>query len=441
MRKTFQSESVYARLGGHLTATARNTVSASRLRAVALLLWAATLSVTSTHASAVSYAFIDLGTLGGGSSAAAGINNAGQVVGYSSVPGASHATLWNGTTPTDLGTLGGQGSQASSINDAGQVVGVSRPTGNVVFRATLWNGTTATDLGTLGGTGNSVAHGINNSGQVVGVSDTDAPIGSGFSHATLWTGTTPIDLGTLGGLYSVAYAINDAGQAVGISTIIGSDEPLHATLWTGTTPTDLGTLGGTYSIAYGINNAGHVVGYSTITGDTAFHATLWNDSTPTDLGTLGVTDSFAYDINNAGQVVGSSGTIGGGTANRATLWNGTVVTDLNSFLDAATLAAGWHLYEARGINDRGWIAGTAYNSFTGETHAYLLAAIPEPEIYALMLAGLGALAFATRRNGPQVRCSTRRSAGVHFADALTGSSGSVPPVEAAGERSVARCWP
>ena len=74
----------------------------------------------------------DIGTLGGTGpndySAPRGINNAGQVVGWSyTVSGAQHAFI---TGPDrmgmrDLGTLGGFNSEALGINDAGQVVGYS----------------------------------------------------------------------------------------------------------------------------------------------------------------------------------------------------------------------------------------------------------------------------------------------------------------------------
>jgi probable HAF family extracellular repeat protein len=141
------------------------------------------------------------------------------------------------------------------------------------------------------------------------------------------------------------------------------------------------------------------VAYAYTSGDQAVRATLWNGSTTTDLGTLGGSDSIATGINNAGQMVGYANT-SGDQQQHATVWNGGIATDLNSFLDVATVSAGWILTQANAINDQGWIVGTAQNSVTGAQHAYLLTAtapVPEPESYALLLVGLGVLGFIKRR--------------------------------------------
>ena len=355
------------------------------------------IGVGAGQANASGYTFTDLSPQGEGFSWATGINNAGQVVGRSSTFGDAgwHATIWNGTTPTDLSSLGGGYREAYGINDSGQVVGYSN------FHATIWNGTTPTDLGALGGS-YSTALGINNAGQVVGninINSVGSPenFGGSVYHATIWNGSTPTDLGTLG-RGSWANGINDSGQVVGSSHYTLGDSATHATIWNGTTPTDLGTLGGSYSEATGINNAGQVVGWSDY-DVTAFnyHATIWNGTTPTDLGTLGGGVSWANGINDSGQVVGSSHYTLGDSAGHATIWNGTTLTDLNDFLSVSEVNEGWVLDEANGINDNGWIVGGAHNTITGEQHAFLLTPVPEPETYAMFMAGLGLMGFIARR--------------------------------------------
>jgi len=103
-------------------------------------------------------------------SAALGLNEAGQVVGY----GTTHATmvpvLWNGTTPTILPTLGTRPSRAKAINDAGLIVGIS------AGHAALWSGDAVTDLNTfLGATDRAEgwylqsANDINDFGVIVGI--------------------------------------------------------------------------------------------------------------------------------------------------------------------------------------------------------------------------------------------------------------------------------
>jgi probable HAF family extracellular repeat protein len=105
------------------------------------------------------YQITDLGTLGGALSEALGLNNNGQIVGYSDMPGNApyHAFLYDNGAMTDLGTLGGVMSAAQGINDAGQIVGYGSLPGETQHACLFWNGT-KTDLGLLLPS-NSFAHG------------------------------------------------------------------------------------------------------------------------------------------------------------------------------------------------------------------------------------------------------------------------------------------
>jgi len=318
------------------------------------------------------YIATDLGTLGGTESIAYGINDAGQIVGYSYTTGnsAQHATLFSpGGTPTDLGTLGGSYSSAYAINDAGQIVGTSATTGNSAQHATLFNPSgTPTDLGTLGGS-SSAAYAINDAGQIVGYSFLT---GNSNVHATRFTpGGSPTDLGTLGGSSSIAYGINDVGQIVGLSDLTGNSVS-HAALFNpGSTPADLGTLGGSFSEAHGINDAGQIVGLSNTSGNSVFHAARFNsDGPPTDLGTLGGTSSFAYAINDAGQIVGSSYTIGNNFFH-GFLYSGGVMSDVNNLIQPGSGVTNISMNDfGNSINDWGQIV--AHGIVSGQTHAVLL---------------------------------------------------------------------
>ena len=117
----------------------------------------------------------DLGTLGGLTSGATGVNDQGVVVGASLVScptctpkqTPSHAFRFQSGQLTDLGTLGGKSSAAKAINNNGWIVGWAHTTGNA-SHAALWKpGSAAQDLGTMGGP-TSIAWGTNKKNQIVG---------------------------------------------------------------------------------------------------------------------------------------------------------------------------------------------------------------------------------------------------------------------------------
>jgi probable HAF family extracellular repeat protein len=279
----------------------------------------------------------DLGTLDGAFGWGIGINASGQVAGVSATAGhaAEHATLWIPTSPNgasvtrlDLETLGGTYSQGTGVNDSGQVTGYSDMTGDTTSRAFMWKPTTPGgangtmhDLGSLGGS-SGLGWDINASGQVAGYSDTT---GDAAQHAFLWTPTMPNgvsgtmhDLGSLGGTNSDGSGINDSGQVVGSSQTTG-DAAYHAYLWTPMTPggasgttLDLGTLGGLNSYGYRVIADGQVVGGSEVAAEVSnySHAFLYTSgSGMVDLNTLidplsGWELLDADEINDAGQITG-----------------------------------------------------------------------------------------------------------------------------------------
>jgi probable HAF family extracellular repeat protein len=216
----------------------------------------------------------DLGTLGGAYSIATGINDKEEVVGWSTItpvdpdyPDFSfsyddlHAFIWKDGVITDLGTLGGSASGATGINDKGEVVGWSDTTVKYESRPFIWKDGVMTDLGTLGGPRGG-ARGINNKGEVVG----DSVTSLGEYHAFIWKDGVMTDLGTLGGGTSIAYGINNKGQVLGYSTYDkGSSSRGSFFIWQSGTmiPIEIGVVGSNfpnYDAANSINNKGEVVG-------------------------------------------------------------------------------------------------------------------------------------------------------------------------------------
>lgn len=86
-----------------------------------------------------------------------------------------------------MNALGTTYAQAYGINNTGQVVGFSYTSSGNIY-AFLYTDGIMNDLGTLPGGPKSWAYGINNSGQIVGCAQTS----SGDHHAVLWNPINPI---------------------------------------------------------------------------------------------------------------------------------------------------------------------------------------------------------------------------------------------------------
>jgi len=299
----------------------------------------------------------DIGTLGGDTSTAVGLNNAGQVVGISDTAGVSsdsekHTFFYENQELLDLDAQYGINSQALTINDIGHVVGaLSTPTGVHAF---VYNGKEIIDLGTLNGL-ESRALDINNAGQIVGSSATD---GFRDAHAFLYDNGTLEDLGTLGGQTSIATHINAAGLVAGYSDT--DPDPLenvfHSFLYENGSMQDLGTLGGTDSIVFDLNDSGTVVGWShtgetTSSGDMIGHAFLYDGTQMQDLGALDGIHSSAEAINDNGTVVGWYRKEGGDletSQGRAFIYRDGTMRDLNELIDPSL---GILLYDAQAISN------------------------------------------------------------------------------------------
>lgn len=154
------------------------------------------------------------------SSIGVSINDHDQVVGWSSTDNnqTMHATLWDKGVSTDLNTLGGSNSYAQGINNAGQIVGYS-DTANYIEHAVIWDGTSMVDLGGAYADLTSRALSINNLGDVVGWSYMPGQ----SSRAVLWRNGQLIDLNSFldgqalsaGWVLTQANDINDNGSIIG----------------------------------------------------------------------------------------------------------------------------------------------------------------------------------------------------------------------------------
>jgi probable HAF family extracellular repeat protein len=194
------------------------------------------------------------------------------------------AVVWepNGTMRELPPLPGDSTSAATAINDKGQVVGISGACGVAVgdvsaAHAVIWENGVPTRIEDFGGHAWNTPTAINNAGVVVGFSLPADKDGTRFYRAFVWTKATGTRMlnQIAGDVRSAAFGINDDGQIVGLSRTPGA--LLRAVLWENPNATvknlnDFVAVGSPYLLIAGdVNNDGAIAGFTG--GGLAFLAT------------------------------------------------------------------------------------------------------------------------------------------------------------------------
>ncbi|TDJ57680.1 MAG: hypothetical protein E2O40_02530 [Planctomycetota bacterium] len=369
------------------------------------------------------YELVDLGTLGGDSSVALGMNDLGDVVGWAETGSGVHAFLWQDGHMADLGTLGGRYSEARDVNSFMQIVGVANDADEQPRAFYAWNGMLF-DLNDLlvrpippmprePGNANFSpellqANAINETGAIVAVGgngqddfvrtyllrpvDSFDPYRPRFTYtetafvpaavpsqfqlrstAISDQGVDQSGQSATGPMVTVGLGLNDFDQVVGVSME-------QAFLWLTDDLDELLDIGHT-SQANALSDWGLIVGW---TADPAGRprASLWSVWLPDQVWSLYTPPGWiseALDVNSNGAAVGWTADNPQGLDAVAMVWTGTAVWNLNDRTAFPEGPAFWDtLEEATAIDDQQRIAG--YGRLTDlSVRAFILLPIePDP---------------------------------------------------------------
>ena len=388
-----------------------------QLLLIAVAAVALALAPVVSHADPLQYNILDLGTLGGSYSFGLGINNNGDVVGFSSTDGdvVEHAFRYSIINQmTDLeDPESGTYSYAFGINDLGIVVGTREFTPTGGYHAFLYSdnefldlGVSAgfNDLGVPGDLETSSAFGINNN---FGPTGTES-IGDIVGYASMADGSNPrpfLNSGTSmaligdGDLNGYAYAYSDVNGGMVAGQFWDNDNDADD----GLLDTDGDAIGmtnplGQQATGYDVNSNGVVVGAVSTTGGS--EGFIFDGTSIVSTGTLQGSCSTLWDVNASGQAVGYS-YIAQDQGFRATTYaenptgTGVALQDLNSLINQDDGdSAKWQLWDARAINDSGWITGWGYyhdmiwdeysqQYWPGDEYQHAYLAIPTDQLESL----------------------------------------------------------
>nr|WP_028999619.1 DUF3466 family protein [Azohydromonas australica] len=333
------------------------------------------------------------------------ISNRGVVVGtgyrateeiFSTYP-IAHILRSNGAQPLP-GTEAFSSSYANGINDRNQIVGsysVPDAAGRIPY---LYQHGQYRDLRVENRSGDDYAMDINASGQVVGRAS---------GKAFFFDGTRSRYIDVSGALSSNAESLNDFGAVVGnaVFDAPGGAYEERAFMYDGQELKYLQnpTPDSPAAQMVAINNAGQMAANTYAAQERISRAFIYEaDGRVTQIASLPTPPekseaTVVSDMNNQGWAVGRSGGSGcsENSCHEAFLWRDGQTVSLNDLL-VPWQAKHWFLSDAVAINDRGQITGRGFSSFL-VYDSYVLTPVPEPEGWALLLAGLGVVGTVARR--------------------------------------------
>lgn len=269
--------------------------------------------------------------------------------------------------------------KASEINNSAQVVGTYQ-----VGSAITVSWRSEANGGAVRSTVGARAIDINSSGTVLNEGfPNDVLIVAPNGNQTTIVGSSP-------GAH--AAGINDAGQ-VAIKELFDS----AGALWSESSGLQPILVDGKPTRLYDINNNGQLLGSQLYFQNDVLTQLFFVLDPDGTVHTLNVNQRLFNDdfrLNDNGQVAGViKDQFGFPTFSFLT----SIGTDevINLSMEEDIIAAGWSNIVVSDINNLGQLSGTGV--INGATRAFLLTPIPEPETYAMMMAGLSMLGFMRRR--------------------------------------------
>lgn len=255
--------------------------------------------------------------------------------------------FFDGDRVWPIGSLNGGYTWVAGLNDRGVVVGASAMAAETGGQAYSW--TLAGGIRALPGAPPSAARGINDLGEIVGWMSAPGVV----ERAVRWNaggGITP--LGPLLAPYSQGLAVNGRGYATGFITGAHEDTQPHAAFWDRSgAQTDLSPAAGGAGYGFRINERDEVAGLINEMPFAPWKGLFWSRATGTVWIDAGI-DFRLGGLNNRGELVGSGEVGNQRKAVQWTLGRGLVRLPVESSLFS----------HAVGINQRGEIAGWTLRS-------------------------------------------------------------------------------